>query len=151
MADHVLGGWQVGGILTLRSGFPLTIQAADRSGTLSRGARANRVGSCEGPKEVGEKHSWLDKSAFTETVTGTFGSSGIGVIRGPGRKSTDLSLQKQFRVTENKRLEFRVEAFNLTNTPQFSTSNRSASSATFGEITGAQGERQVQAALKFYF
>jgi len=151
--DGILGGWQTGGILTLRSGFPLTITATDRSGTRSRGARADRVGDGEGPKQVGAyPNTWLDRSAFKEPAAGTLGNSGVGVVRGPGWKTFDLSVQKQFPLkSETRRLEFRTEFFNLTNTPQFNTPNRSASSATFGEVTVAQGERNIQFALKFHF
>jgi hypothetical protein len=151
IVNGIIGGWQMGGILNLRSGFPLTIQSTDRSGTTSRGARADRIGNGEGPKQVGKGNTWLDKSAFKEPVAGTLGNSGIGVIRGPGWRTFDLSMQKTFSITEKKHLEFRAEMFNLTNTPQFSTPVRSVSSATFGEITGAQGERQIQFGLKFNF
>jgi hypothetical protein len=151
IVNGIIGGWQMGGILNLRSGFPLTIQSTDRSGTTSRGARADRIGNGEGPKQVGKGNTWLDKSAFKEPVAGTLGNSGIGVIRGPGWRSFDLSMQKTFSITEKKHLEFRAEMFNLTNTPQFGTPVRSVSSATFGEITGAQGERQIQFGLKFNF
>jgi hypothetical protein len=149
--NHALGGWQLGGILTLRSGFPLTIRANDVSGTISRGPRADRLGDGEGPKQVGPGTTWLDKSAFRQPVSGTLGNAGVGVVRGPGLKQYDLSLMKQFRVTESNRLEFRAEFFNLTNTPQFNSPNISAPSVTFGELTGAQGERNIQFALKYYF
>jgi hypothetical protein len=151
VVNHVLGGWQMGGILTLHTGFPLTIQATDRSGTTSRGARADRVGNGEGPKQVGPGNTWLDKSAFKEPKTGTFGNSGIGVVRGPGLRNFSLSAQKYFPVKEAKRFEFRGEFYNLTNTPIFGAPNRSASSVTFGELTGSQGERNIQLGLKFYF
>jgi len=75
----------------------------------------------------------------------------VGVVRGPGWKTFDLSVHKFFPIRERMKLEYRAEFFNLTNTPQFSAPNRSASSATFGEITGAQGERNIQFALKLYF
>ncbi|NWG12482.1 MAG: TonB-dependent receptor [Acidobacteria bacterium] len=151
VVNGVLGGWQMGGILTLRSGFPLTIRATDRSGTISRGARADRVGDGEGPKQVGRGTTWLDKSAFKEPQSGTLGNSGNGVVRGPGWKTFDIALSKNFAVTESKTIQFRAEMFNLTNTPQFSSPNCNASSATFGEITGSQGERNVQFALRFMF
>jgi hypothetical protein len=146
-----VGGWQMGGIWNVRSGFPLTIQATDRSGTNSRGARADRVGNGEGPHNVGKGQTWLDKSAFKEPVAGTLGNSGVGVIRGPGWDTFDLSMQKTFPFMEKRNFEFRAEMFNLTNTPQFGTPVRSASSATFGEITSSQGARQIQFGLKFNF
>jgi hypothetical protein len=151
VVNGVLGGWHVGGIMTLRSGFPLTVQATDRSGTRSRGARADRIGDGEGPKEVGRGTTWLDKAAFKEPVSGTLGNTGIGVVRGPAWKSYSLTLTKSFQVRERQTLELRGEFFNITNTPQFGSPNRSASSATFGEITAAQGERNVQVALKYSF
>jgi hypothetical protein len=109
------------------------------------------LGDGEGPKEVGKGTTWLDKSAFKEPSSSTLGNSGVGVIRGPGWKTFDLSLLKNFNVTESKIIQFRAEMFNITNTPQFGTPNRNASSVTFGEITTAQGERQVQFALRFMF
>jgi hypothetical protein len=149
--NGILGGWNTGGILNLRSGFPLTIQSTDRSGTRSRGARADRIGEGEGPKQVGRGNTWLDKAAFKEPVSGTLGNSGVGVVRGPGWKTFSLTLSKFFPIRERHRIEVRGEFFNLTNTPQFGVPNRSVSAATFGEITGAQGERNVQLALKYSF
>jgi hypothetical protein len=151
LMNAVLGGWQMGGILLLHSGFPLTVTATDRSGTASRGPRADRMADGEGLRQVGPGRSWLDKTAFTEPSQGTFGTSGVGVVRGPGWKTFDLSLQKLFRISENGNIQFRAEIFNLTNTPQFNAPNRSVSSATFGEVTAAQGERQIQFGLKVHF
>ncbi|MEK7408024.1 MAG: carboxypeptidase regulatory-like domain-containing protein [Acidobacteriota bacterium] len=149
--DGLLGGWRMGGILTMHTGFPLTVQATDRSGTRSRGPRADRFGEGTGPMQVGPGATWLDKSAFKEPASGTLGNSGIGVVRGPDWKTFSLGLHKWFSLTERWKLEFRSEFDNLTNTPQFSSPNRNASSATFGEITGAQGERTIQFALKLHF
>jgi hypothetical protein len=75
----------------------------------------------------------------------------VGVVRGPGLKQFDFSVHKLFPIKERMNLEFRTEFFNLTNTPQFNAPNRSASSATFGEVTSAQGERNIQFALKLNF
>ncbi|MCW5978655.1 MAG: carboxypeptidase regulatory-like domain-containing protein [Bryobacteraceae bacterium] len=151
ITDGVLGGWQLGGILTLRSGFPLTIQARDDSGTISRGPRADRLGDGEGPKQVGPGTTWLDRSAFRQPARGTLGNSGVGVVRGPGMTQYNLSVQKLFPLTERFKMEFRTEFFNLTNTPIFGTPSRNVTAANFGEILGAQGERNVQFALKLMF
>ena len=149
--NGIFGGWEMGGILSLRSGFPLTITATDRSGTRSRGPRADRLADGKGPRQVGPGTTWLDRSAFREPVAGTLGNSGVGVVRGPGLKQFDFSVHKLFPIKERMNLEFRTEFFNLTNTPQFNAPNRSASSATFGEVTSAQGERNIQFALKLNF
>jgi len=151
MLDMVLGQWQISGILNLHTGFPLTITALDRSGTGSRGPRADRVADGKGSREIGPGKAWLDRQAFRQPVAGTLGSSGIGVVRGPGYKAADISAQKFFRLTESKRLEFRADVFNVSNTPQFNAPDRAVQSATFGEVASAQGERQIQFGMKFYF
>ncbi|MEN6537594.1 MAG: carboxypeptidase regulatory-like domain-containing protein [Bryobacteraceae bacterium] len=149
--NGLLGGWQMGGLLNLRSGFPLTITATDRSNTNSRGPRANRIGDGKGAMQVGPGTRWLDTTAFKSMVSGSFGNSGVGVVRGPGLAQFDLSAQKVFPFREKYNIEFRSEFFNLTNTPHFASPTRSVDSSTFGEITSAQGERSIQFALKFRF
>ncbi len=147
----ILGNWQLGGILSLRTGFPLTIQGPDNSTTNSRGPRADRIAAGGTIGDVGRGTKWFDTTAYRIPASRTFGSTGIGTERGPGLKQYDFSVQKQFPMGDRYRFEFRAEFFNLTNTPQFSSPVRAVQSATFGEITGAQGERQGQLALKFYF
>lgn len=152
VVNRVLGDWQTGGILNLHTGFPLTIQAIDRSGTVSRGPRADRIGDGnDGPEQVGPGTKWFNPGAFKQPVAGTLGNSGVGVVRGPGLKNFSLSVQKLFPVKENKRFELRGEFYNLTNTPIFGSPSRAVQSATFGELTASQGERNIQLALKFYF
>jgi len=149
--DMVLGNWQLGGILTLRGGFPMTVQARDLSGTVSRGPRADRIRDGKVSGGVGPGAAWFDTSAFLQPVAGTFGNSGNGVVRGPGMRNFDLSIQKVIPVTESKKFELRGDFFNLTNTPLFQRPDMNVASATFGEILSSQSERQVQLALKFYF
>jgi hypothetical protein len=149
--DRILGNWQLGGILTLRGGFPMTVRARDLSGTVSRGPRADRIGDGKGSEGVGPGAAWFDTAAFVQPVAGTFGNSGSGVVRGPGMRNFDLSLQKVIPITESKRFELRGEFFNLTNTPLFQRPDMNVFSATFAEILSSQSERQVQLALKFYF
>jgi hypothetical protein len=152
--NAVIGNWQLAGILTLRSGFPLTIQGGNNSTTNSRGARASVVPGREGGNtlgQVGLGSKWFDTSVYTNAPRGEFGNVGIGTERGPGLKTYDISIQKEFPIKERFRFELRGEFFNLTNTPIFNAPNRSAASATFGELAGAQGERQGQIALRLTF
>ncbi len=149
--NTVLGGWQLGGILTLHTGFPLTVTANDASGTLSRGARADVIGTPHDSQLVGLGNHYLDPAAFAQPKQFTFGNEGPGAVRGPGLQRFDLSLGKKFPITEQKYFEFRGEAFNLSNTPAFNGPVRFINSSTFGEVSTTQGERNVQFALKFFF
>ncbi len=151
IGNAILGNWRLGGILSLHSGFPITVSALDRSGTIGLGPRANCVASPAGSDGVGPFSTWFNTAAFKQPSAGTFGSCGVGTTYGPGLRDLDLSAQKDFHITEAKRLEFRVEFFNFTNTPIFNAPNANVNAATFGQITVAQGERNIQVALKFYF
>jgi hypothetical protein len=148
----IFGNWQLGGILTLRSGFPLTIRGPDNSGTLSRGARASVAG--EGGNtlgQVGRGSRWFDTAAYEVAESGTLGTAGVGTERGPGFHVYDVSLQKHFPFTEDIRLELRGEFINVFNTPQFQTPNQTVNAATFGEVSSSQYERAGQLALRLVF
>ena len=147
----VLGNWQLSGIVTEHSGFPLTMYANDASGTKSRGYRADCIGPVSYPNGVGPDATWFSTSSFAQPVAGTFGSCANGTVTGPGLSDWDLGIEKQFPVSESKRFEFRAEFLNLTNTPIFNSPNLSVDSTQFGWITSSQGERNIQFALKFYF
>jgi hypothetical protein len=153
VADAVVGGWQVNGILSLHTGFPLTISASDASGTNSRGARAD----CIAPSDVfGEQNSpsggyqWFNPASYAAPSPGTFGSCGVGTVRGPGLHTFDLSLSKFFAVTEHQKLEFRSEFINLTNTPILNSPNTGLGT-TLGLLQSGQGARQIQFAMKYHF
>jgi len=151
--DSILGGWQIGVIPTLHTGFPLTIKlSSDPSGTSARSYRPNVIGTPNDPHQVGPGAEWLDISAYATPAKFTFGNAGIGTARGPGMERVDLSLAKQFHFTEKRFIEFRMEAFNLTNTPIFSSpASQSIQSSLFGQIRSSVGERNIQVVGKFYF
>jgi hypothetical protein len=151
--DAVLGGWKLGGVYTAHTGFPLTIKlSSDPSGTAARSYRPNVIGTPHDPHNVGPGAEWLDISAYATPALHTFGNAGVGLRRGPGQSRMDLSIAKQFHVTESKYFELRGEAFNLTNTPIFlSPASQSIASTLFGQIRSSEGERNMQVVAKFYF
>jgi hypothetical protein len=151
--DAVLGGWQLGGIFTAHTGFPLTIKYnGDSSGTGQRSFRVNVIGTPNDPHNIGPGALFLDPSAYAAPPKGTFGNIGVGTARGPGMARLDLSLSKQFHITEKKYFELRGEAFNLTNTPIFlSPASQTITSPLFGQIRSSEGERNVQIVGKYYF
>jgi hypothetical protein len=158
-ANALLGGWQINNILTLQTGLPFT--PVMQTSTLNTGSGSqfpNRIGSGELPSGERSIDHWFDTNAFVAPGQFTFGNSGRNILYGPGTKQIDLSLFKSFRVAESSRFEFRAEAFNAMNTPQFNNPNASIGFSGAGKITSAgnpsiyqRTSRQIQLALKFYF
>jgi hypothetical protein len=157
--DWVVGGWQLNNIATLQTGLPFT--PVMQTSTLNTGTGSqfpNRIASGELPSDQRTIDRWFDPSAFVAPGQYQFGNSGRNILYGPGTKQLDLSLFKSFAIQEHRRLEFRAEAFNALNTPQFNNPNASIGFAGVAKITSAgsptvyqRTSRQIQLALKLYF
>lgn len=158
--DGVAGGWQLATLYSMHTGFPLTPKVSgDPSGTGSRSVRPNLNGTPDDPHAVGPGTFWLDNGAtasgvklYTTPPAYTFGNAGVGIVRGPGMARVDASLNKQIPVAERKYFQLRLSAFNVTNTPIFSSpSSMVITNAFYGQIRGSTGERNVNLVAKFYF
>ena len=93
---------------------------------------------------------YFDTSAFVNPPQYTFGNSARNVLRSPGLVNFDLALSKNFYVTEGVRVDFRAEAFNLTNTPAFGFPGATVETSQFAVISSTlpgTDARQVQFAL----
>jgi hypothetical protein len=154
-ADLVVGGWQVNSILQFHDGFPITAQANDNSGTTSGFPRANCNGA---PVETPKKPSniagspgylWFNPGSVSQPTSG-FGNCQVGSFTGPGLQAIDFSVSKSFTIVEHQSLQFRAEAINVLNHPILVAPNSSIGN-TFGLVNNAQGERQLQFALKYMF
>jgi hypothetical protein len=177
--NAVVGNWEVSGIVTLHTGNALTLNEfggwgnfqGDPSGTNGIGNFfLSERPSCNGGLHTVDKLvpgnaatntpgyiQWFDTSNITNAAPNTFGTCSVGDGRGPGYANTDLGLHKQFPIGEVRRLEFRFEALNAFNHKVLNFTGGPASgsfdpgSPVFGQVTGSQGARQLQFALKFYF
>jgi hypothetical protein len=165
--NAVVGNWEIGGIVTFHTGNAVTttIGFQDPSGTNGPGPLfASERPDCSGPasykKTIGGVPGayfmqWWNPSTFSLPAANTFGTCSAGDLRGPRYSETDLSVHKDFLITETRRLEFRTEFINLFNHPILDFAGGIApfqlGSGTFGQISASQGERQIQLALKFYF
>lgn len=156
--EAILGGWQVNGILTLQRGTPVLItQNVNNTNLGSAGQRPNNNGSSgkrTGLSRDDQIRQWFDTSVFSFAPAFRFGnvSRTSPDIRNPGLKTVDLSLFKNFRLLERVMLQFRAEAFNMTNTLQLGAPNAQLGSGQTGVIGGtAVGPRQVQMALRLSF
>jgi len=157
--EWLAGGWQINNIATFLSGLPFTPTMQTNNLNTGTGSQfPNRISSGDLPSGERTIERWFDASAFVSPGQYIFGNSGRNVLRGPGTKQIDMSLFKSFPFAESRRVEFRTEAFNLFNTPQFNNPNASIGFAGVARITSAgsppiyqRTSRQIQLALKLYF
>jgi hypothetical protein len=151
----VLGGWQVNGIWTLRTGFPFVVDQNNTLNTFNSPTRPDRVrsGKVDNPTIT----QWFDTEAFRVVTCRVdyladrchYGSSGNAILDGPAFKGLDFSLFKNFTIREGMRLQFRAELFNVFNSPNFGTPNAtldagSAFLPTVDPNTGQIGPDPVQ-------
>jgi hypothetical protein len=156
VVDGVIGGWQISPIVSFRTGWPMPTQGAvDQSGTYSRGIRLD----CSGVPSItntfipGVGRQWFNNDGqFTQPAAGTFGncSPQLSDLRSPHYADVDLSLHKDFPITERFRLQFRSDFINAFNHTQYNAPNMGYG-ATMGQITTAQPPRNIQLALKLYY
>ena len=157
VADFLLGGWQVGGILTLQDGFPLTVLCGP--GNIQNGG-----GVCYPdftgvdwrlPGDQQSRTRWFNTDAFVDRSPAggpfRYGTVPRNTVIGPGLVSLDLSLDKKFRIGNNY-IEFRMEAFNLPNLAIWGQPGNQLRTPNFGVINSTRlDSRQIQLGLKFVF
>ncbi|HWR53677.1 MAG TPA: TonB-dependent receptor, partial [Bryobacteraceae bacterium] len=139
-SSAVLGGWQINGIFSAYQGRPYTVTAS--GSTLNMPGNLQTADLVKSTVEelgmVGDDGTWFDTSAFARPTGVRFGNVGRNTMRGPGVVNTDLSLFRTFKLTERINLQFRGEAFNLSNTPHFGNPNGNRNSSNFGKILATQ-------------
>lgn len=117
-ASKLLGGWQINGLLSAFSGTPLTVTASRAS--LNAPGQFQIADQIKPEVEIfGDRNSWFDPLAYARVTEARFGNSGWNQIRGPGVVNLDAGVFRTFAFTERVGLQFRVEVFNLSNTPHF--------------------------------
>jgi hypothetical protein len=161
----VAGNWAISPSFTWHGGFPLNLRAGDASGTQDIfSPRPNCNGPVSYPKAsvAGVGVQWFDPSAFSQPVSGFGNCSAQGPVIGPGYVNADLSLQKNFPISESMRFQFRVDFLNVFNHPNLNAPGTSCASTPtdnscaatpygMGVLNTSQDSRELQFALKFYF
>jgi hypothetical protein len=158
VADWVLGGWQLGGIVTLQDGFPFTVLCG--GGTIQNGG-----GVCY-PDPTGEEWQlpadertrtrYFNQNAFVDRnpAGGPFryGTVARNSLIGPGIVSVDVSANKRFRLAGSSYAELRIEVFNLPNHPIWNQPGNTLRTPTFGVINSTRMDsRQIQIGMKVVF
>jgi hypothetical protein len=166
-SNHTLrllgSGWRLSPIVKILSGGFVTI-------TTSQDRALNGVGSQRvnqlmlNPYGKKTASNYLNPAAFTLPAIGTFGNVAVGSIAGPGTWQFDTALSRTFQLREAQKVEFRAEAFNVTNSVHFNLTPNGMvsmngtnglvtnfSSGNFGQFTAAYDPRIMQFALKYFF
>jgi outer membrane receptor protein involved in Fe transport len=158
MVRGMVGGWQINGLITARSGRPFNVTTGtDNALSGTPNQRPNVVGEHRLPNDRSKNDrilAWFDRAAFAAPVAGTYGNTGRNALIGPGATTTNLGLFKNFALPghEGLRLQFRSEFFNALNAVNLSNPNAQLNAGTrMGRITGSSSARVIQFALKVLF
>jgi hypothetical protein len=177
LTQGVLGGWQLSGTTALYTGQPFTVRTSDADLALGESQRPNRLAKGQqadlpGVGKRGVDYPWFRLTDFEEVppcVDRTncptspngfspfqFGNSGRSILDGPGLAYLNFALTKNFRMKEQRNLQFRFEAFSVLNRANFLLPNNNFNETTGGTITrvrdaGRGGPRVMQFALKYEF
>jgi hypothetical protein len=156
--DLAVGGWKFNDIMIIQDGAPLPISQSTNSNSafgnsMTRPTLVAGANPCYSGSPQGRLNQYYNPAAFTVTPAGSYGNSPRTVnCYGPGYLNSDLSLNKNFSLTERVNAEFRAEALNAFNTPQFNGPNLSSDSSAAGKITGTLGfPRLVQLGARLFF
>jgi hypothetical protein len=145
-ARRILGGWQISPEISIASGLPFTVTAnASPLAAFGSTQTANLVGnfSLTGGQPAARLNCkstdlschYFDPAAFAVPAAGVYGNTGRNQFRGPGYFNMNLSLARQFNLTERLGLQFRADAMSFTNTPHFNNPNATVGASNFGTIT----------------
>lgn len=143
--------WQIAGSSNIYSGQPFTPRVANVSYTAGEATRPDRI--AKGTIANAGPNLWFDRIAFPQVPTGSyrFGNSGRNILDGPGTVVVNTSLSRRVRIAESWALQFRLEAFNLPNHPNFNLPENNVNVLAAGTINRAKNNRNVQLGLRLEF
>ncbi len=154
----IMGGFSVNAITQAQSGFPVSVTAVNAAllGLSFTQLRPNLIADPTLPdgRSTGDRVAqWFNPAAFAQPAQYTFGSSPrtLSNVRGPGYLSTNLSIQRDFRITETLVFQFRAEGYNIFNRANFVTPVAILGANNFGRILATEAPRQFQFGAKLYF
>lgn len=148
---HTLGGWQISGILSARSGDATNLSQS----TAREGSRPDYVGGEVYFDNYRDTLQFLNRAAFAPVPISQGsgaairpGNVGVGAVRGPGAWNLDLAVAKEFSIRETRKLRFRADAFNAFNHTNLSGLQTNVNASNFGRLTGTRGARTMQLNLR---
>lgn len=150
-------GWKLAPLYRHRTGTYLNVVAGASNDFARNGSNINSQpaqyvgGNRIGDDSGGPLSFWLNKAAFTNPTVGTLGNAGTRSVVGPSQWDFDMSLSRNFRFREAQQVQFRWEAYNVTNSFRPTNPNADITSALFGQLRASRSPRIMQFALKYLF
>jgi hypothetical protein len=147
-----IAGWQIAGLVRVQAGDAVPVTQATNNNS-SLGFAVQRPNRIADPNQSDGRSvaRYFNTAAFTAAPQFVIGTSSRNPVRGPGLQNADLMIGKTFRIRERASVEFRAEAFNVSNTPPLNDPNGSFGSAAFGSITSAGNPRDFEFVAKLHF
>jgi hypothetical protein len=151
LGGKIAGGWQVSGIYSVNTGRRFTLYySTNVSNTGNYHDRPNLIGDVNAGKKA--VSSWFNTSALSTPTTGTFGNMRRNSVAAPGLQNMDMTIVRNFNITERMPLQFRAEFFNLANHPNFDMPGSTINGTNYNQIyQTASDQREVQLALRLLF
>jgi len=138
-AAAVLGGWELAGIASARTGLPVNITTSRKAAVMLDGNTSSQRPNYVLGQDIYAANqtidNWFNPAAFSTPATYTWGNLGRYMGNGPGALEFDTTLQRKFQLTEKVAFNLRATAYNLANHPIFSNPSGTSSSSSFGRIT----------------
>jgi hypothetical protein len=162
LVGKILGGWTINAISQFQTGTPFSVAGGGDFAGVGPGSGAQYWvvnGDPSLPESrrrfsngASDQNFWFNPTAFTRPPAGTFNTRRVrNLLYNPGQRFHNLGVFKDIAVSESHRFQFRFEAFNWLNHPNWGGADGNPQSATFGKVTGKAGERQLQLALRYSF
>jgi hypothetical protein len=164
--SKIAGGWQISGVTQFQTGTPGTIATGDDFAGVGTGS-GSQIWNLSGPINYDRNFAaatsaasyWFNpgvtngaQTLATRPAQGTFTTQfNRNRSYGPGFQNWNISMFKNFRIGERTNVQFRADAFNFINHPNWSGVDRNPTSATFGKVTGKQDQRNMQLGLRLNF
>ena len=151
----ILGDWQWSGDLTIASGLPFTPRLLGDVDEVNSGTNGTLRANLVPGQPVSVAHpsiaEWFNTAAFAAPPAGSYGDARRNSIIGPGSKVFDMAFTKLFPLKESRMLEFRAQAINIFNIPNYSSIDTNFNSPTFGRVTAVGAMRQFTMTARFRF
>ncbi len=154
-AGRAFGRWQITGVYQYQSGSPFSVRSNDDFAGVGAGS-GNQFWNLVGdptiePSAFTSSAQWFNPAAFARPAAGTFGVQPRNMLRNPSTWNFDFGVRKSVPLAGTQQVQFRAEAFNVLNHPNWDVANNNPTSGSFGQVTRKLGERTVQLSLRYSF